>query len=170
MKKNSCSKNPFPPGSFGVFEINPESYTAGELSFVLKDRTFPISTKGNLIEKADDSITLRDENGSRNGDEILFIHNWKIHVYKLDNLTQRIENFLHTKNQERVQIDEKPYQSKLFHDYFACNYDYGTNLKVTKDEFQDIYLNKLAEPHDSSLWSKLVSKLHLYGEHFGGLV
>lgn len=118
-----------------------------------------------MIEKADDSITLKDMDGSRNGDEILFFRRWQIHVYKLNYLNQKIELYIKKKKSEdRVQIDEAPYKSMLFYDYFRCNYDYGANLKITKDEFEEVYLRKLPQPHDSSIWSKLVTKMELYGK------
>lgn len=130
----------------------------------MENRTFPIFTKDSLIEKADGSITLRDESDSKN-DVILFFSKWKVYVYKLNFLTQKIDAFMSEKKaQDRLQIDEEPIESKLFYEYFGCDYDYRANLKITKDEFEETYLRKLAEPHDSSVWSKLVSKQVVYGK------
>lgn len=114
---------------------------------------------------ADDSITLRNVDKSRKSEVILFIRKWKVYVYKLSFLNGKIDAYLNQKNgEDRVQISEEPLKTELFYDYFNCNYDYMANLKITKAEFIDTYLKSLPEPHDSSLWSKLITKQELYGE------
>lgn len=129
---------------------------------MIEYQTFPIFTKDSVIEKADDSITLRNQTG---GDEILFFRKWKVYVYKLDYLSQKIDVFLNTKkDKDRLQIDEDPIKSELFYKFFGCNYDFGANLRITANDFEETYLKKLVEPHDSGLWSKLIGKHTVYGK------